>query len=334
MLMNVTEAAKALGVSIQTLRNWDQNGYLKASRTAGGHRRYSSDDISSFIEEAKFDVGTCWETQHLVHLEELADQRGEADPRAKDCGGFTKEQIGCLLQNQDTVCDKRTVSLNENLDFFYELAASFSAPYLFETKVMPSYMHPMICHRIRKSGCIACDSESIYASMQVSLQDGWFYDYTEEERIKVQFKQLVDRIDTQCIKDVMSDARHKVECEPAKIDETVDYVMQLIDEETKTNERKIVVKPPELVMPKEKFVKRTDNLREGVQSKYRGEYCSRLIPGDQILVGVKSPNKFNGYAFCPYILMIERKSGEYGMLIGKKLLYDGGQYYGVITVKE
>jgi putative resolvase len=38
--VSIGEAAKALGVSINTLRNWDALGKLPAVTTAGGHRRY------------------------------------------------------------------------------------------------------------------------------------------------------------------------------------------------------------------------------------------------------------------------------------------------------
>jgi len=36
----VSEAAKALGVSVMTLRRWKATGKLAAEHTAGGHRRY------------------------------------------------------------------------------------------------------------------------------------------------------------------------------------------------------------------------------------------------------------------------------------------------------
>ena len=38
--VGVGEAAKALGVSITTLRRWDASGKLVAEQTVGGHRRY------------------------------------------------------------------------------------------------------------------------------------------------------------------------------------------------------------------------------------------------------------------------------------------------------
>ncbi|AJE19768.1 IS607 family transposase [Azotobacter chroococcum] len=39
-LVSIGEAAKALGVSITTLRRWEASGKLVAEHTAGGHRRY------------------------------------------------------------------------------------------------------------------------------------------------------------------------------------------------------------------------------------------------------------------------------------------------------
>ena len=47
-LFTISEAAKALGVSAQTLRRWDREGKLKSERTKGGQRRY---DISALRPE-------------------------------------------------------------------------------------------------------------------------------------------------------------------------------------------------------------------------------------------------------------------------------------------
>lgn len=46
--VNISTAAKMLGVSEGTLRRWDANGKLVAERTPAGHRRYRYSQITSF----------------------------------------------------------------------------------------------------------------------------------------------------------------------------------------------------------------------------------------------------------------------------------------------
>ena len=48
--LSIGAFAQLLGVSIKTLRRWDQNGKLKPSfRTSGGHRRYNRKVLTSFL---------------------------------------------------------------------------------------------------------------------------------------------------------------------------------------------------------------------------------------------------------------------------------------------
>src|SRR5688572_17094748 len=42
---SIQEASERLGIPIQKLRRWDEQGVLIALRTAGGHRRYSKELI-------------------------------------------------------------------------------------------------------------------------------------------------------------------------------------------------------------------------------------------------------------------------------------------------
>jgi excisionase family DNA binding protein len=44
-ILNISEAAEVLGVSDETLRNWERDGKLNPSYTEGGHRRYKRIDI-------------------------------------------------------------------------------------------------------------------------------------------------------------------------------------------------------------------------------------------------------------------------------------------------
>lgn len=45
-LLTIDQAAERLGVSKQTLRNWERDGMVTCTRTEGGHRRYREDHIN------------------------------------------------------------------------------------------------------------------------------------------------------------------------------------------------------------------------------------------------------------------------------------------------
>lgn len=48
-LIDISEAAQRLGVTIATLRRWDTLGKLKSVRTFGNHRRYRLDEIETIV---------------------------------------------------------------------------------------------------------------------------------------------------------------------------------------------------------------------------------------------------------------------------------------------
>ena len=50
-LLNISEAAKLMGVCENTLRDWDTEKRLIASRTEGGHRRYTIDQVRKYLDE-------------------------------------------------------------------------------------------------------------------------------------------------------------------------------------------------------------------------------------------------------------------------------------------
>jgi putative resolvase len=49
-LISIKKASELLSVCTKTLRNWDDEGILKAIKTNGGHRRYRQDDIDGFMQ--------------------------------------------------------------------------------------------------------------------------------------------------------------------------------------------------------------------------------------------------------------------------------------------
>lgn len=56
-LLSIGEAAKALGVTTTTMRNWDKNGMLHPDEhTRGGDRRYSIDTLRNFNKDAVIEI--------------------------------------------------------------------------------------------------------------------------------------------------------------------------------------------------------------------------------------------------------------------------------------
>lgn len=48
-ILSISEAASLLGVSDETLRNWERDGKLTPFHTEGGHRRYYKTDIERIM---------------------------------------------------------------------------------------------------------------------------------------------------------------------------------------------------------------------------------------------------------------------------------------------
>lgn len=55
--VNISEASRILGVSEQALRQWTDEGKVKAFVTPGGHRRYSPAELKRFVDQNKKMLG-------------------------------------------------------------------------------------------------------------------------------------------------------------------------------------------------------------------------------------------------------------------------------------
>jgi excisionase family DNA binding protein len=47
--LSTSQAARALGVSLGTIRRWSDMGHLESYRTPGGQRRFSREQIDQFV---------------------------------------------------------------------------------------------------------------------------------------------------------------------------------------------------------------------------------------------------------------------------------------------
>lgn len=332
LFLTIYDAAQLLGVSIQTLRNWDESNYFSPSRTVGGHRRYLKSDIDEFIKGKKRkQVVSCWEIEYIENAYNRALEEAGKDPRAKECGGFSKEEIGLLIKNQDNVHDEDTKKLP--IDLLYEIASSFSSPYLFHTCVLININTLVFYHRIRERSetgekFIVCESEDVCSST-----------YKEDfsifgEDLLQKYQEIVKNVDIDNIKAVINNAGTLFKSEICDIESTIANAIDAIDEKTNTKEPKFVIFPPELMTYKGNFKRLNDNLKIDMADRGYKAYCSRLVPDNKIIVGIKSNNGFNGYAFCPFLLMCkETKKDKIMMMIGKKLLREGSKNYALITVE-
>lgn len=50
-LLPIGEAARILGVHVETLRRWESAGHIESVRTPGGQRRFRRADVETLLEK-------------------------------------------------------------------------------------------------------------------------------------------------------------------------------------------------------------------------------------------------------------------------------------------
>jgi len=81
--LSISEAARLLSVHVNTLRRWADNDQITCTFTAGGHRRFSTQDIAEFIERQRLlrppsEIEQNWaETALTATRQSLAEHKGE-----------------------------------------------------------------------------------------------------------------------------------------------------------------------------------------------------------------------------------------------------------------
>lgn len=101
---SISEMAKAIGVSVSTLRNWDKKGYLKANRTPTNRRYYTSDQVAMFAPEKTLTTGqaakylglTVDQLQYLDKTERLTALRtdtGRRHYKASDLSAYKEQNL-------------------------------------------------------------------------------------------------------------------------------------------------------------------------------------------------------------------------------------------------
>ena len=121
------EASELLGISMDTLRNWEMNGLVNIKRKQNGYRIYTYEDIQRLKVIRSLKCGNYSLSAILRMLNKLSEYN-EAD---------INEVLNSPNENEDiiSVCDKLIISLNlaiqnaeEILEMLYEMKRKYSNP--------------------------------------------------------------------------------------------------------------------------------------------------------------------------------------------------------------
>lgn len=85
MQVGIREAARILGVSLDTLRRWEKAGKIKSERTPGGHRRYDLAQLRSHIAQRLPEPATTQLTLAYVSASDPAILRGQSRQMSDYC---------------------------------------------------------------------------------------------------------------------------------------------------------------------------------------------------------------------------------------------------------
>lgn len=121
------EVSELLGISMDTLRNWEMNGLINIKRKQNGYRIYTYEDIQRLKVIRSLKCGNYSLSAILRMLNKLSEHN-EAD---------INEVLNSPNENEDiiSVCDKLIISLNlaiqnaeEILEMLYEMKRKYSNP--------------------------------------------------------------------------------------------------------------------------------------------------------------------------------------------------------------
>ena len=51
--LTIGEVARAVGVSVDTIRRWSDKGLLPCTVLPGGHRRYRAEDVNAILDQRR-----------------------------------------------------------------------------------------------------------------------------------------------------------------------------------------------------------------------------------------------------------------------------------------
>lgn len=111
-IFNITEAARLLGVTAQTLRVWESEGKISPVYTPGGHRRYTQEEINRV----------------------LGLERDKPGPKKKTCVVYVRvpskkeADLGRLVRQEERLVTYAFKNNLEIIEVFSEIGGCYSSP--------------------------------------------------------------------------------------------------------------------------------------------------------------------------------------------------------------
>jgi len=338
MVVGITEAAEILGVSVSCLRNWDDLGILSPTlKTAGNHRRYKIADLEKFKAE-KVKVSTSYYINYILAkraqwVEECVARHIHGSSKeyaARVCGGFTEEEIACLMDNMCTAPDELTRKLVQDRELFFRIAGEWSAPHLFKVcplktpQETPPYRRP----RYKENGEVyqVIESEDLHTTILNAPMECDFSitEHDDREEVFKAYKNMIREADQQYINDIRNNAGTILSIgnnDEEAIYKSINDMIDVIKKKTLDDGEFCLVVPPELAhIATSQYNPTTEKLNSNLkiaQTKYINYqiansdeigreltvYVSRMMPENEIIIILKGRNGNTGYMFAPHLLM-------------------------------
>ncbi len=94
LLLTISEASNILGVSEATLRQWTDNGKVKAFVTPGGHRRYSRAELAKLTEAHRYGIKELIQKMETSQHLQIVGERFARAPWYKKLGVKSRGKLG------------------------------------------------------------------------------------------------------------------------------------------------------------------------------------------------------------------------------------------------
>lgn len=131
-MIRIGKAAKMLGVTVQTLRNWEKSGKLKAHRGSGGNRYYRVEDIQDVMIDLEI-LGWAWAVSDQVPQVSGEYYCERQDRFTSRLGKMSSDLLNAIGQGEKDIVSLLVLVAGEIGDnsFAHNIGSWFDVPGIF-----------------------------------------------------------------------------------------------------------------------------------------------------------------------------------------------------------